>query len=107
MADQLAGLLDRLAAPVDGTEDAHLIAVDAVSGQLLWQTQVADLGMRAGRPGKQERGVAGGLILVVNAGSSSIKFAVFTPDLQERLSGIAAEIGADGNAPGASVSSLS
>lgn len=32
-------------------------------------------------------------ILVVNAGSSSIKFAVFGPDLTEKLSGLAAEIG--------------
>lgn len=32
-------------------------------------------------------------ILVLNAGSSSIKFAVFGPDLTEKLSGLAAEIG--------------
>lgn len=34
-----------------------------------------------------------GCILVLNAGSSSIKFAVFDADLNERTSGIAAEIG--------------
>ena len=32
-------------------------------------------------------------VLVLNAGSSSIKFAVFTADLNETLSGIAANIG--------------
>lgn len=32
-------------------------------------------------------------VLVLNAGSSSIKFAVFGPDLQQRLSGSAVEIG--------------
>ena len=32
-------------------------------------------------------------ILVLNAGSSSIKFAVFGPDLDEKITGIAAEIG--------------
>lgn len=32
-------------------------------------------------------------LLVLNAGSSSIKFAVFDPDLNARLSGIASEIG--------------
>ena len=36
---------------------------------------------------------AGGDILVLNAGSSSIKFAVFDSDLNEKTSGIAAEIG--------------
>ncbi|SDE11926.1 acetate/propionate family kinase [Ruegeria marina] len=40
-----------------------------------------------GEPGAKD------MILVLNAGSSSIKFAVFGPDLAERLSGIAAGIG--------------
>lgn len=35
-------------------------------------------------------------ILVLNAGSSSIKFAVFASDLSERLSGLVAEIGQGG-----------
>ncbi|MEZ5714160.1 MAG: acetate/propionate family kinase [Paracoccaceae bacterium] len=35
----------------------------------------------------------GDTILVLNAGSSSIKLAAFGPDLDERLSGLAAEIG--------------
>ncbi|MDQ2090504.1 acetate/propionate family kinase [Marimonas arenosa] len=38
-------------------------------------------------------GPGGDHILVLNAGSSSIKFAVFDPNLAEKLSGIAAEIG--------------
>lgn len=37
-----------------------------------------------------------GDILVLNAGSSSIKFALFSSDLTEKLSGIAAEIGSAG-----------
>lgn len=37
--------------------------------------------------------MAGDAILVLNAGSSSLKFAVFGPDLQVRLSGAASEIG--------------
>lgn len=37
-----------------------------------------------------------GPILVLNAGSSSIKFAVFTTALEERISGFAAEIGTGG-----------
>lgn len=37
-----------------------------------------------------------GDILVLNAGSSSIKFAVFDADLNERLSGLVAEIGQGG-----------
>ena len=36
---------------------------------------------------------AGGAVLVLNAGSSSIKFAVFAADLTERLSGAVTEIG--------------
>lgn len=39
---------------------------------------------------------AGGDILVLNAGSSSIKFAVFDGDLTQTCSGIAAEIGSGG-----------
>jgi len=38
----------------------------------------------------------GGDILVLNAGSSSIKFAVFDRNLDQKLSGIAAEIGSAG-----------
>ena len=38
----------------------------------------------------------GRAILVLNAGSSSIKFALFCGDLKERLSGLAAEIGGAG-----------
>jgi acetate kinase len=34
-----------------------------------------------------------GDILVLNAGSSSVKFAVFAPDLSERVAGLASEIG--------------
>ena len=36
------------------------------------------------------------MILVVNAGSSSIKFALFGPDLAPRLTGLAAGIGSSG-----------
>ena len=37
-----------------------------------------------------------GAILVLNAGSSSIKFALFSRDLKEQISGLAAEIGSAG-----------
>lgn len=39
----------------------------------------------------------GGDILVLNAGSSSIKFALFDSDLRRRMSGLAAEIGSAGS----------
>ena len=41
-------------------------------------------------------GDQGGDVLVLNAGSSSIKFAVFSATLEQKLSGIAAEIGGAG-----------
>lgn len=39
---------------------------------------------------------ADGPILVINAGSSSVRFAVFSPGLERRLSGLAAGIGSGG-----------
>lgn len=42
------------------------------------------------------KGDQGGDILVLNAGSSSIKFALFSGALEEKISGIAAEIGGAG-----------
>ncbi len=58
------------------------------------QIEVLMAGSIAGMTGSEGTAGSGGLILVLNSGSSSVKFALLTPDTGERvLGGLAEEVG--------------